>query len=346
VSVPNPYSATLMAHFRAPRNRGSLTDPTIAQEGTNPLCGDRVRIELLVEQGIVRDARFSANACAICIASASMLTDLVKKAPLDEVETLTVHDLLKSLKARIPAARMNCVSLPLTVLHTGVHRYRKQQAPWKESAPGRQETAEVRRARAVAAIVLAAGEARRFGAQKLLAPFGDSTVIRQVVERVRASRVSRVIVVVGTGAAGIRAALSDLDVECRENGQPERGMSSSIAAGVAALPPNVGAALVVLGDQPTVSGSVLDRLVEAWWNGTRAIVAPRYRGRRGNPVLFDRALFPELRALTGDKGGRDLIDAHPGQLDLVDFDDASPLDIDTPADYDALLRAHRLKRAT
>jgi len=118
--VSSAYSAVVLEHFRRPRNRGSLTEPTMAQEGVNPLCGDRVKIELRIEGNTVREARFSANACAICVASASILTELVQGAPLAEVETLTVDDLLGSLKAEIPPARVQCVRLPLTVLHTGL----------------------------------------------------------------------------------------------------------------------------------------------------------------------------------------------------------------------------------
>jgi nitrogen fixation protein NifU and related proteins len=119
----NPYGPTLIEHFRHPRNKGTLPSPTVSQEGTNPTCGDRVRIELLLDGEIVRDAKFTANACAICVASSSMLTDLVRNAPLEDVETLTVDDLLRALEAEVPAARLGCVRLPLTVLHTGVQRY-------------------------------------------------------------------------------------------------------------------------------------------------------------------------------------------------------------------------------
>jgi nitrogen fixation NifU-like protein len=122
--VRQPYSDTILEHFRHPRNQGALADATITQEGTNPLCGDRVRIQLALEGDVVRDARFSANACAVCVASASLLTDLVQRAPLDEVETLTVDDLMRALDAELPGSRMGCVSLPLTVMHTGVMLYR------------------------------------------------------------------------------------------------------------------------------------------------------------------------------------------------------------------------------
>lgn len=126
--MSTPYGPVLIEHFRHPHNQGTLASPTISQEGANPLCGDRVRIELQLEGEIVRDARFTANACAICVASASMLTDLVRNAPLDEVETLLVDDILRSLDARIPQMRMNCVRLPLTVMHAAVHLYRRANA--------------------------------------------------------------------------------------------------------------------------------------------------------------------------------------------------------------------------
>jgi nitrogen fixation NifU-like protein len=126
--MAHPYSAKILEHFRRPRNQGSLPQPTVSQEGSNPLCGDRVRMELVVEGDVVRDAKFVANACAVCVASASVLTDLVHDAPLDEVESLTTDELLRVLDARLPAARLACVSLPLTVLHAGVQLYRQREA--------------------------------------------------------------------------------------------------------------------------------------------------------------------------------------------------------------------------
>ena len=122
-----PYSPTMLDHFKRPRNRGALMSPTVSQEGSNPLCGDRVRIELVLEGDVVTDARFTANACAICVASASMLTELVRGAPLEDVETLTVSELIAQLKSEIPASRLACVRLPLTVLHTGLLRHTRDR---------------------------------------------------------------------------------------------------------------------------------------------------------------------------------------------------------------------------
>jgi CTP:molybdopterin cytidylyltransferase MocA/NifU-like protein involved in Fe-S cluster formation len=324
-----PYSRLVMEHFRRPRHRGPLANATIAEEGVNALCGDRVRIELRLDGQRVAEARFTANACALCVASASVLTELVTGAPLDEVDTLTIDDLLRTLGAEVPEARRNCVRLPLTVLHTGVMLHRRAH-----------RLPDADRARPVAAVVLAAGQARRFGAQKLLAPFGPSTVIGAVVEAVRQSGVEYLVGVTGPAGDAVRSAVAGA-ITWAENPDPSRGLSSSVAAGVAVLPPNVGAVLVVLGDQPTVSPGVVRRLMETWRLGGGPVVAPRYRGVRGNPVLFDRSMFPLLAALEGEVGARDLIASDPSRVVQVEIAEAPPMDVDTPADYGELLKRRK-----
>jgi molybdenum cofactor cytidylyltransferase len=307
-----------------------MAAPTISEEGVNRLCGDRVRIELRLDGRLVREARFSANACALCVAAASVLTELATAAPLDEVDTLTVEDLLRTLGAEVPEARRNCIRLPLTVLHAGVMLHRREH-----------RLPAVDRSRPVAAIVLAAGRARRFGAQKLLAPYGTSTVVRTVVDTIRAAGVDYLVVVGGPGGEAVRASVGGSAVVWTENAAPERGLSSSVATGVGALPPNVGAALVVLGDQPTVSVHVVERVIAAWREGGGPVVAPEYRGLRGNPVLFDAALFGALGALEGEHGARDLIASDPSRVTMVDVSEPPPMDIDTPSDYDELIRRNR-----
>lgn len=328
--MTNPYGRILVDHFRHPRNRGPLANPTISEEGVNRLCGDRVRIELRLELGGVAEAKFSANACALCVAAASVLTELATGAPLDEVDTLTIDDLLRALSTEVPESRRNCVRLPLTVLHAGVMLHRRAH---------RLPAAD--RSRPVAAIVLAAGRAKRFGAQKLLAPYGTSTVVRTVVDTVRSAGVDYVVVVGGPDGEAVRAAAGGPPAVWAENSDPDRGLSSSVATGVAALPPNVGAALMVLGDQPTVSVQVIERVMAAWREGGGPVVAPRYRGLRGNPVLFDAALFEALGALAGEHGARDFIASDPARVTMVDIAEPPPMDIDTPSDYDELLRRTR-----
>jgi len=332
--MTNPYGRILVDHFRRPRNRGSLDNPTISEEGVNRLCGDRVRIELRLDQGRVVEAMFNANACALCVAAASVLTELATGAPLDEVDTLTLDDLLRALGTDVPEPRRNCVRLPLTVLHAGVMLHRRAN-----------RLPSVERARPVAAIVLAAGKARRFGAQKLLAPFGTSTVVRTVVDTIRAAGVDYLVVVGGPGGEAVRGAVGGPPVVWAENPEPDRGLSSSVATGVAVLPPSVGAVLVALGDQPTVSVQVVERVVTAWREGGGPVVAPRYRGLRGNPVLFDSAMFGALGTLVGEHGARDLIASDPSRVMMVDVAEPPPMDIDTPGDYDELLRRDRSEGA-
>jgi nitrogen fixation protein NifU and related proteins len=122
-----PYSPTLLDHSRKPRNRGTLQSPTVSQEATNPLCGDRVRIQLQLTADRIAEARFSANACAICVAAASMLTELARGLTVDEAERLTASRVTSALQADIPKARQQCVALPVTVMHAALQRHRDER---------------------------------------------------------------------------------------------------------------------------------------------------------------------------------------------------------------------------
>jgi molybdenum cofactor cytidylyltransferase len=120
------------------------------------------------------------------------------------------------------------------------------------------------------------------------------------------------------------------------NDDPAAGQASSIRVGIAALPPDTEAALIVLGDQPLLPPEIIPALVAALARTGKAIAAPRYRDGRGNPVLFARATFPELLAIAGDQGARSVLERDPGRVALVDFDVPMPQDLDTPRDYDRL----------
>ena len=111
-----PYGATVLEHFRRPRNQRTLERPTVAREGYNPLCGDRVRIELEIADGSIVAATFTANACAICTASASLLTERVRGSDVARAAAIGDADMVASLGADIPAGRMLCATLPLRTL--------------------------------------------------------------------------------------------------------------------------------------------------------------------------------------------------------------------------------------
>jgi nitrogen fixation NifU-like protein len=109
--------AVVLEHFRHPRNRGRLDGAGASAEGANPLCGDRVRVELRAEQGMIADARFTADACALCVASASLLTERVRGMRLDAVPGVDERWLFASLEGEPPPARRKCATLPLDTLH-------------------------------------------------------------------------------------------------------------------------------------------------------------------------------------------------------------------------------------
>lgn len=117
---PAPYGATVMEHFRRPRNQGRLADPDVAREGSNPLCGDRVRIELAIRDGSIADARFTANACAISVAAASVLTERVRGMASAAASAITDDELCAALGDEIPAARRACAVLPLATMRAAL----------------------------------------------------------------------------------------------------------------------------------------------------------------------------------------------------------------------------------
>lgn len=172
------------------------------------------------------------------------------------------------------------------------------------------------------------------GRQKQLLDWGGRPLVRAIAEQALAARLDQVLVVVGSAGQAVEAALAGLPLRVVANRDYAEGQSSSLRAGIAALDPSVAAALVLLGDQPFVTAAIIDRIAAEWRATGASIVAPAYRGQRGNPVLFARAVFPELLALTGDRGAGALLAAAPARIHLVPFDDPRPLaDIDTPDDY-------------
>jgi len=180
--------------------------------------------------------------------------------------------------------------------------------------------------------VLAAGLARRMGRQKLLLPLRGAPIIRWSVLALR-PHVDDLVVVTGTDADAVRAALEGLTIRFVDNPHPEAGQGSSIAVGAAALSPGTRAVIIALGDQPHVPEDVVPALLSTWRQSGRAIVVPVYRGVQGTPALFAAEVFPELVALTGDLGGRGVVGARPERVARVALDVPMPLDVDTPEDF-------------
>lgn len=192
----------------------------------------------------------------------------------------------------------------------------------------------------VAGVILAAGEASRFRkaageggpVTKLVAQHQGKALVRHVAEAARAAGLSPLVVVTGHAEEAVRDALEGLDLVFVRNEHYANGMASSLKAGLAQLPDDVGAMVVLLGDMPLVSSSLVSRLVETFRShpGAAAVV-PVHEGVRGNPVLLSAALRPALMQLTGDAGARQALRDRGADVIEVAVDDAAArLDIDTP----------------
>ena len=185
----------------------------------------------------------------------------------------------------------------------------------------------------IAALVLAAGQSRRMGAlNKLLIEIDGVPMVRRVAETLRQSSAKPIVVVTGHESARIEAALRGLPVALVHNPDYAEGLSTSLKAGIAALPADADGVLVCLGDMPKVTAGEIDRLIGAF-NPVegRSICVPTRRGKRGNPVLWARQLFAEMRDVAGDVGAKHLIGAHPELVAEVEMEDDGVLtDIDTP----------------
>jgi molybdenum cofactor cytidylyltransferase len=200
----------------------------------------------------------------------------------------------------------------------------------------RPEPARVPPGRRVAALVLAAGSGSRMGGgNKLLQPVGGVPMLRRVTNAALASRCTSVRVVTGFAADDAEACLAGLNVAFTHNPDHPTGMASSLRCGLVALDADADAAVILLADMPFIDGDHIDRLIDAFDPEQPGIVVPVKDGRRGNPVLWPRALFAEMQAGEGDVGARDLLRRHAGLVVSVACeDDAIFADIDTPAALD------------
>ena len=185
----------------------------------------------------------------------------------------------------------------------------------------------------VPAILLAAGQSSRMGAtNKLLAQIGGLSMIRRVVESILSSSAGPVIVVTGHEKERVRAELNGCDVTFVHNPDYRDGLSSSLRAGIHALPEQVDGMLVCLGDMPHVAATHIDKLVAAFdpVEG-RAICVPTNNGKRGNPVIWDARFFAEMATVSGDVGARHLIGEYSELVCEVEIRDGGILvDVDTP----------------
>lgn len=190
----------------------------------------------------------------------------------------------------------------------------------------------------ISAVVLAAGQAQRLGQPKLFLPLRGKPVLQWVLESALASDLDEIVCV----TRELRSAQRQLDLSDERllwltNYAADRGQSTSVIAGLWATSPKSDGVMFLVGDQPLIPKELINALIKKFTAGSAWIVAPSFKNEPRNPVLFRRDLFSELLQLTGDRGGRALIDKHKKKTALVEWKDEIPfLDLDVHEDYERL----------
>jgi molybdenum cofactor cytidylyltransferase len=186
----------------------------------------------------------------------------------------------------------------------------------------------------ISAILLAAGESKRMGADKLLLPWKKKTILIHCVHTLSQSKVKEIIVVLGERTKGMGSQLKGRRVKVVMNPHYRRGMSTSIQKGIRAIDLNSQGILIALGDMPFLSTRTINALIRAFAQGKGEIIVPSFQGRQGHPVIFHKRFQKELLKLKGDVGGRSIIEKHPEVVRPVYTKSAGVIkDIDTWKDF-------------
>lgn len=188
-------------------------------------------------------------------------------------------------------------------------------------------------------VILAGGSSSRLGRPKQLLPLGGRPLLAHTLDGAARSALDGIVVVLGHEADAIRGAIDFDAIGARVvlNSRYRDGQSTSLRAGLMAVPRTAAAAVFLLGDQPLIGPAILDALIAAYRESGARIVMPAYDGRRGNPVLFDRALWPALLRIEGDQGARGVIRGHAAEvIDVPIAGGHLTDDIDTEEDYERL----------
>jgi molybdenum cofactor cytidylyltransferase len=186
----------------------------------------------------------------------------------------------------------------------------------------------------VAAVVLAAGSSSRMGQNKLLLELGGEALVRRAVRAAIESGLDPVVVVLGHEASRVRAAIGDLPSQVVVNEAHADGVGTSLKAGVAAVPAEAEALVVILADMPFVSRAMIGAVVERY-RATRApLVVSTYGEVDAPPILYDRALFAELLSDTGERCGKRVVRRHRNEAQVIACDEAALRDVDVPGDYE------------
>jgi len=184
-------------------------------------------------------------------------------------------------------------------------------------------------------MILAAGQARRMGTQKLILDLFGKPILQHVVDLAKSIEFREVLVVIGSNEEAIRSKVDFVGCTVLSNPDHEEGMASSLRLGFKTLAQRVDAVVVMLGDQPFVRGSTVRTLIKSHEKTGALITIPSYKSQRGNPVILSSSLVKEVLSLSGDTGARVLFNKYSSSTTYVAVEDKGVvLDIDTPSDFE------------
>ena len=187
----------------------------------------------------------------------------------------------------------------------------------------------------IAVIILAAGRSARLGSPKQLLSYRGKTLLQHSIDTALQSRASPVMVILGSGKETIETVLDQTQIFILENNNWESGMASSISCGInnlITIAPDSEAVILMVCDQPYVSATLLNEVINKHLESGQAIIASSYENTLGTPALFHKSLFSELSALEGESGAKSLIKKYSQQTGFVSFAQGS-IDIDTRENY-------------
>jgi molybdenum cofactor cytidylyltransferase len=187
----------------------------------------------------------------------------------------------------------------------------------------------------IAAVVLAAGSSSRMGQPKMVLPWGETTVIGQVLQLLSQAGLAEIVVVTGSAMPKIETALKDQPARVVFNPRyAQDEMAYSLRVGLTTLSESIDAALVALGDQPQIEAQVIRSVISTYLETRAELVVPSYQMRRGHPWIVARSLWPAVFALRQGDTLRDFLNSYAGQIVYLNVDTPSVLkDLDTPEDY-------------
>lgn len=189
----------------------------------------------------------------------------------------------------------------------------------------------------VAGLLLAAGASTRMGQNKLFLELEGETLLRRVAKCAITADLDPVIVVLGYEAGKAQRELADLSVQTIVNEDYEKGVNSSVRLGIAAIPANVGAAVVMLADMPLVTTQMLAKLLTRYRETVAPLVISLYGEVNAPPMLYDRSLFMEIQTMEGEGCGRQVVKRHREEAEVVDCPAYALTDVDRPEDYKRML---------